>query len=45
MILRGLPGSGKSFVAKNLKAKEADMSSETPRILSIDDYFEVDGEV
>ena len=45
MIFRGLPGSGKSFVAKSIKAQEAALGSEAPRILALDDYFECDGEV
>ena len=45
IIFRGLPGSGKSFVAKNIKSQEASYGSETPRILALDDYFECDGEV
>ena len=45
IIFRGLPGSGKSFVAKNIKSQESSFGSETPRILALDDYFECDGEV
>ena len=45
IIFRGLPGAGKTFVAKHLKNLEADMGSEAPRILALDDYFECDGEV
>lgn len=45
IIFRGLPGSGKSFLAKNLKALESEMGSEAPRILALDDYFECDGTV
>ncbi len=44
-ILRGLPGSGKSHLAKAVKAKETELGSDPPRILSLDDYFECDGEV
>ena len=44
IILRGLPGSGKSFVAKNIKNQESSYGSEAPRILALDDYFECDGE-
>jgi YLP motif-containing protein 1 len=45
VILRGLPGSGKSFVAKSLKSVETEMSAEPPRILALDDYFICDGQV
>jgi hypothetical protein len=45
VIFRGLPGSGKSFVAKNIKSQESSYGSEAPRILALDDYFECDGEV
>ena len=45
VILRGIPGSGKSYVAKNIKTQESSYGSETPRILALDDYFECDGEV
>ena len=40
ILLRGPPGSGKSWVAKKIKEKEPDT-----RILSIDDYFEVEREI
>ena len=43
LIFRGLPGSGKSHVAKALRTKEAELGHDTPRILSMDDYFECDG--
>ncbi|XP_050054420.1 putative uncharacterized protein DDB_G0282133 isoform X2 [Aphis gossypii] len=39
IILRGLPGSGKSHVAKLIKEKELAMGGQAPRILSLDDYF------
>ena len=39
IILRGLPGSGKTFVAKLIKEKELEFGRSAPRILSIDDYF------
>uniref|UniRef100_A0A2S2PV52 YLP motif-containing protein 1 n=1 Tax=Sipha flava TaxID=143950 RepID=A0A2S2PV52_9HEMI len=39
IILRGLPGSGKSYVAKLIKEKEVAMGGQAPRILSLDDYF------
>lgn len=45
IIFRGLPGSGKTFVAKNIKNQETSFGSEAPRILALDDYFECDGEV
>lgn len=37
--MRGLPGSGKTHLAKLIKDKEVEMGGSAPRILSIDDYF------
>ena len=45
IILRGLPGAGKTFIVKHIKSQESEMGGEAPRILSLDDYFECDGEV
>ncbi|XP_032685862.1 uncharacterized protein LOC116851006 [Odontomachus brunneus] len=45
IILRGPPGSGKSFVAKLIKDKEVEQGGSAPRILSLDDYFLVEKEV
>lgn len=47
IILRGLPGSGKTHFAKLIKEKEMEFAENGPRILSIDDYFmaEVEREV
>lgn len=41
IILRGPPGSGKSFVANLIKQEEEKhvSDSEKPKILSIDNYF------
>lgn len=39
MVIRGLPGSGKTRAAKLIKDKEIEMGASAPRILSIDDYF------
>ncbi|CAM6106919.1 unnamed protein product [Calypogeia fissa] len=39
VILRGLPGSGKSYFAKALKDVELMNGGTAPRIHSIDDYF------
>lgn len=36
--MRGIPGSGKSYVSKLIKDKEQEMGG-SARILSIDDYF------
>lgn len=36
--MRGIPGSGKSFLSKIIKEKEHEMGG-SARILSIDDYF------
>lgn len=38
ILMRGPPGSGKSYVAKLIKEKEAEMGG-SARILSVDDYF------
>ncbi|XP_055309199.1 probable serine/threonine-protein kinase DDB_G0282963 [Sitodiplosis mosellana] len=38
IIMRGLPGSGKSYLSKVIKDKEQEMGG-SARILSIDDYF------
>ncbi|KAL0124008.1 hypothetical protein PUN28_006074 [Cardiocondyla obscurior] len=45
IILRGPPGSGKSFVAKLIKDKEVEQGGSPPRILSLDDYFLVEKEI
>ncbi len=39
IIMRGLPGSGKSFLTRKLRDAEAAAGGEAPRIHSIDDYF------
>lgn len=39
VLLRGLPGSGKSHVAKLMRDKEVAAGGDAPRILSLDDYF------
>lgn len=39
IILRGLPGSGKSHIAKKLKELEVENGGEAPRIHALDDYF------
>ncbi|GAB2221115.1 hypothetical protein Droror1_Dr00012283 [Drosera rotundifolia] len=39
IILRGLPGSGKSYLAKMLRDLEVEHGSNAPRIHSMDDYF------
>ena len=39
IVLRGLPGSGKSFIAKKLKDIEVQQGGDAPRIHAIDDYF------
>ncbi|XP_075977283.1 uncharacterized protein LOC142977327 isoform X2 [Anticarsia gemmatalis] len=44
IILRGPPGSGKSYLAKLIRDKEAEHGG-TVRIMSIDDYFMQEGEV
>jgi len=44
IILRGVPGSGKSHLAKLIKDKEVEAGGDQPRTMSLDDYFTVDGE-
>ena len=44
IILRGLPGAGKSHLARLIKEKEVEMGGEQPRTMALDDYFECDGE-
>ncbi|KAF9424265.1 hypothetical protein HW555_000658 [Spodoptera exigua] len=44
VILRGPPGSGKSYLAKLIRDREAEYGG-TVRIMSIDDYFMQEGEV
>ncbi|XP_066259356.1 YLP motif-containing protein 1-like isoform X1 [Euwallacea similis] len=44
LILRGPPGSGKTYLAKLLKDREVENGGSAPRILSLDDYFMVEYE-
>ncbi|KAM4663509.1 YLP motif-containing protein 1 [Discoglossus pictus] len=39
IIMRGLPGSGKTHVAKLIRDKEVECGGAAPRVLSLDDYF------
>jgi len=39
VVLRGLPGSGKSFLAKKMRDVEVEEGGEPPRVHAIDDYF------
>ncbi|KAM3603285.1 uncharacterized protein V6R79_019923 [Siganus canaliculatus] len=39
IIMRGLPGSGKSHVSKLIRDKEVDCGGAPPRVLVLDDYF------
>uniref|UniRef100_H3BHW8 YLP motif-containing protein 1 n=1 Tax=Latimeria chalumnae TaxID=7897 RepID=H3BHW8_LATCH len=39
VIMRGLPGSGKTHVAKLIRDKEVEFGGAAPRVLSLDDYF------
>ncbi|XP_058452631.1 YLP motif-containing protein 1-like [Malaya genurostris] len=43
-ILRGIPGSGKSYLARMIKECEVKNGGQAPRVLSIDDYFLVENE-
>ncbi|CAB4005041.1 Hypothetical predicted protein, partial [Paramuricea clavata] len=38
-IFRGVPGSGKTHIARLIKDKEVACGAHAPRILSLDDYF------
>ncbi|KAG6494822.1 hypothetical protein ZIOFF_042584 [Zingiber officinale] len=42
IILRGLPGSGKSYLAKALRDIEIENGGNAPRIHAMDDYFMVE---
>ncbi|XP_030747239.1 YLP motif-containing protein 1-like isoform X2 [Sitophilus oryzae] len=44
IILRGPPGSGKTYLAKLIKDREVENGGSAPRILSLDDYFMVEHE-
>ncbi|TNN82647.1 YLP motif-containing protein 1 [Liparis tanakae] len=44
IIMRGLPGSGKSHVAKLIRDKEVDCGGAPPRVLVLDDYFMTEAE-
>ncbi|XP_058847825.1 YLP motif-containing protein 1-like [Acipenser ruthenus] len=39
VIMRGLPGSGKTHVAKLIRDKEVEYGGAPPRVLGLDDYF------
>ena len=39
LVLRGLPGSGKSYAASRMREIEVEEGGSAPRIHSIDDYF------
>ncbi|XP_060772170.1 YLP motif-containing protein 1 isoform X3 [Neoarius graeffei] len=39
VIMRGLPGSGKSHLAKLIRDKEVEFGGAPPRMLGLDDYF------
>uniref|UniRef100_A0A8C5A9N2 YLP motif containing 1 n=1 Tax=Gadus morhua TaxID=8049 RepID=A0A8C5A9N2_GADMO len=44
IIMRGLPGSGKSHVAKLIRDKEVECGGAPPRVLVLDDYFMTESE-
>jgi len=44
LLLRGLPGSGKSYLAKALRDLEVENGANAPRIHSMDDYFMIEVE-
>ncbi|KAI4904090.1 hypothetical protein NFI96_017555 [Prochilodus magdalenae] len=39
VVMRGLPGSGKSHLAKLIRDKEVECGGAPPRVLGLDDYF------
>lgn len=43
-VMRGLPGSGKSYLARMIKDCEVKQGGQAPRVLSLDDYFLVETE-
>lgn len=43
-VMRGLPGSGKSYLARAIKDCEVKQGGQSPRVLSLDDYFLVETE-
>ncbi|XP_039433750.1 YLP motif-containing protein 1-like isoform X2 [Culex pipiens pallens] len=43
-VMRGLPGSGKSYLARAIKDCEVKQGGQAPRVLSLDDYFLVETE-
>jgi len=45
VILRGLPGAGKSRTARTIRDIEVACGGEAPRVMSIDDYFLVEKQV
>ncbi|XP_013386557.1 YLP motif-containing protein 1 isoform X2 [Lingula anatina] len=44
IILRGLPGSGKTYISKLIRDKETAHGGHAPRLLNLDDYFMVEVE-
>ncbi|KAH9495062.1 hypothetical protein Btru_018729 [Bulinus truncatus] len=42
IIIRGLPGSGKTYVSKLIREKETNYGGSAPRMLCLDDYFMVE---
>lgn len=44
VIIRGLPGSGKTYVSKLIRDKETSNGGTAPRMLCMDDYFMVEVE-
>ncbi|XP_014769878.1 death-inducer obliterator 1 [Octopus bimaculoides] len=44
VIIRGLPGSGKTYVSKLIRDKETNNGGPAPRMLCMDDYFMVEVE-
>ncbi|ESO90064.1 hypothetical protein LOTGIDRAFT_123812, partial [Lottia gigantea] len=44
VIVRGLPGSGKTYVSKLIRDKEVSNGGAAPRMLCLDDYFMVEVE-
>ena len=42
VLVRGIPGSGKSWLAQKLRALEIENGGKPPRILSIDPFFMVE---
>ena len=44
VLIRGIPGSGKSWLAQRIRNLECEHGAKAPRVLSIDPYFMIEDE-